>query len=283
MTKSNVAVTIWGIILNIFLFIIKLIAGIISGSLALISDALNSLTDIFSSTAVFIAVKVSNKKADESHPFGHYRAQPLAAFTVAIFVAIFGFEIIKMAIESFFHASTPNITIFTIAVPIITIIIKALMSYYFTKIGNRTNSPAIRASGIDSKNDMYASSIVLLSMIGSFYNIRYVDSIAAIIISFFIFKAGWDLAIENMSYLVGKSPPKEYIDKIKKIVKRIKGIKGINDVRAHYVGSTVHIEIHIEVNKNISTKKSHSLGKKVQFAVENQEDIDKAFIHIDPV
>jgi cation diffusion facilitator family transporter len=283
MHKTNLNATIIGLVMNVFLFVIKLIAGLMSNSLALISDAINSLTDIISSVAIFFAVKISNKEADEGHPFGHYRFQPLAAFVVAIFTGIFGFEILKMGIEGFFSKNILIITWITFLVPIITIISKFFMWIYFNIEYKKSKSPAIKAMAIDARNDVFVGLIVFIAIMGSWLNVLYLDNLTAIIISIFIFKSGYDLATENMDYLLGKSAPKEMLTRIKNIVKNVKGVKGFNDVNAHYVENIIHIEIHIEVDKKISTEKSHSISKNVQRNIESLEGISKAFIHVDPV
>ena len=280
--EKNKKITIYGIILNSILFIAKLIVGLLSNSLAVLSDAFNSLTDIISSIGIFIAVKISHKRADQGHPFGHHRAEPIAGMIVAILAGILGFEILRTAIKNLFEQKVSSIGAAALIVLIITIIVKLFMAYYFTKQGTIRKSPAIKASGIDSRNDVLVTSIAIIGVLGSMYGYLIFDEIAAIIISFFIFYSGYRIGMENIDYLMGKSPSKEYIDKIKSIAIKVKGVNGINDVRAHYVGNFIHIEIHIEVNKNISTQRSHKIGKDVQHAVENLDDVDEAFVHVDP-
>jgi cation diffusion facilitator family transporter len=280
--EKNKKITIYGILLNSILFIAKLIVGLLSNSLAVLSDAFNSLTDIISSISIFIAVKISHKRADQGHPFGHHRAEPIAGIIVAILAGILGFEILRTAIKNLFEQKVGTVGAAALIVLIATIIIKLFMAYYFTKQGTIRKSPAIKASGIDSRNDVLVGTIAILGVIGTLYGFVIFDEIAAIIISFFIFYSGYRIAVENIDYLMGKSPPKEHIDKIKSIAMKVRGVKGINDVRAHYVGNFIHIELHIEVNKNISTQRSHKIGKDVQHAIENVGDVDKAFIHVDP-
>ncbi len=278
--QKNKKITIVGIILNSLLFIAKLIVGLLSNSLAVLSDAFNSLTDILSSIGIFIAVKISNKKADEGHPFGHHRAEPIAGLIVAIFAGIVGFEIFRTAIQNLFYHKQTTIGYSAVIVLVFTIIVKLFMSHYFIKQGK--NSPAIKASGVDSRNDVLISSVALLGVISSLYGLVFFDNIAAVIISLVILYSGYKIGIENIDYLMGKCPPKNDIKKIESMANKIKGVKGLNDVRAHYVGNFIHIEIHIEVDKSIPTQRSHRIGKDVQHAVESLDNVDKAFIHVDP-
>jgi cation diffusion facilitator family transporter len=277
---NNEKITILGIIFNSILFILKLIAGIASRSTAVISDAFNSLTDIVSSIFIHIAVRIGNKKADLDHPFGHDRAEPVAAFISAVFAAVLGIELIRNAIESIYHQKDINLGGFTVSVLIVTIIIKTWM---WLSLKEKKDSPALKAMSIDSRNDIFTSGVALIGLIGAYLGMSYIDSISALIISFFILGTAYRIGIENIDYLMGKSASDELMHKIRMMALGIKGIKGINDLRAHYVGNRVHVEIHVEVNKSITTKKSHDLGKTVQRKIESMPNVCRAFIHIDPV
>ncbi len=281
--QSTERITITAIIINIILFIAKFIVGIISNSISLLSDALNSFIDIFSSIIVHIAVKISGKKADEDHPFGHRRAEPLAALTVAILTAVLGFEIAKTAIFGFFTPRKDTIGLLAIIILLINIAIKAVITVYFTKKAEQQNSPALKATGIDASNDILVSIIALIGVAGTYLGYSPLDNIAALIISGFILYFGYKFAVENIDYLMGKSPPVKFLENIKSSALKITEVKGVNTLRAHYVGNYVHVEIHIEVNKNISTKESHDIGKKVQRHLETIKGIEKAFVHIDPI
>ena len=146
--------TVWNIVGNSALFILKFVAGWMSGSIALISDALNSFTDIISSIAVFVCVRISSKQADEGHPFGHSRAEPVAGLIVAILAGILGFELIRSSFERLLAKPTVNVTSFIVIVPVITIIVKLIMSWYFKRTARAVHSSAIKASSVDSLMDV---------------------------------------------------------------------------------------------------------------------------------
>jgi cation diffusion facilitator family transporter len=276
-------ISIIGVLLNIILFSAKIIIALLSNSLALMSDTFNSLTDIVSYTAIYVAVKVSNKKPDSDHQFGHHRAEPIAGLIVSVFAALLAFQVLNTAITSFSSPRHYAYEYAAIGVLLFTMIVKSLMYLFFTKIGVKHNRPAIKAAGIDSRNDVLVSSIALIGVIGPWIGMPLFDSIAALVISMIIFYSAYKIGIENVDFLMGKSPPQEILDRVKNTVLRIRGVKGINDFRAHYVGNYIHVEIHIEVDKDMKTQRSHNIGKKVQAAVEKHYNIEKAFIHIDPV
>ncbi len=269
--------------INIFLFIIKAVVGVISNSIAVISEALNSLTDILSSIGIKIAVKISGQKPDPKHQFGHNAAQPIAAFMLSVFVFVVGINIIEESVKRLIEPKDIHTIPAVYVVLIITMIIKVVLNRYQVRIGKMFNSPAIRAAAVDSLNDVLASSIALLGVIGAAFNFPVIDSIAGILVAMFIFKTGYEVGRENIDYLMGTSASKMFDDNVRKITMSINGVKGINDLRSHYVGDKFHIEIHIEVDKDCSTTISHDIGKAVRFALEKISEVQKVFVHIDPV
>src|SRR5574337_184442 len=148
MSNKGRKATIIMVVCNVFLFAIKITAGLMSNSLAIISDAVNSFTDIISSVIIFFAVKTSSKQADEGHPFGHHRAEPIAGLIVAIFAGILGFEILHTSVFKLMEAHDHKIGIQTIVVLLVSVGMKLIMSVYFKKVGRKINSPALLASAI---------------------------------------------------------------------------------------------------------------------------------------
>ena len=275
--------TIIMIICNAFLFAIKITAGLMSNSLAVISDAVNSLTDVVSSVIIFIAVKTSSKQADEGHPFGHHRAEPIAGLIVAIFAGILGFEILHTSAFKLMETHEHKIGIHTIAVLLISIGMKFIMAAYFKKVSRKINSPALLASSIDSRNDVYISATALIGVGCGFYGYPQMDDIAAILISFWIIYSGYKIGVQNIDYLMGKQPDSVVMEKIKGRAVSVSGVIGIHDVRAHYVGNYIHVEIHISLDQNLTMTQAHDIGENVQKEVEAIEGIHKAFVHIDPI
>lgn len=272
------------LLINIFLFIIKAAAGIISNSIAVISDAINSLTDIVSSAAIMFSVKVSLKQPDKDHQFGHNAAQPIAVFLIALFTAIVGINLIQASIGRILHPDEfHKINALVYIILIITIVVKLLMTKYQSRVGKTYRSPGLQASAVDSLNDVLSSSISIAGLIGIQVGLPYFDGIAGIIISLFILKSGYEIAKQNIDYLMGKAADDQIILEIANRALQVQGVIGLNDLKSHYVGNKFHIEIHIEVDKEMTTENSHDVGKQVQKAIESIEEIQKAFVHIDPV
>ncbi|MBN1156180.1 cation transporter [Candidatus Woesearchaeota archaeon] len=275
-------ITMLSLLGNIFLFIIKLAAGIMSNSLAILSDAFNSFTDIISYASIYLAVRAGKKKPDKGHPFGHSRAEPIAGLIMAVLIVILGFEILKEAGTSLIRPREESIGIIAISVLLITIVVKVFMSSCLKREGEKAKSPAMIAGAVDSRNDVIISSTALIGVLGTKYGIHYFDTVAAILIAVWILRSGILIGKENTDYLMGKSPDEKTINKIKKLASSVKGVRNVHDVRAQYIGNKIQAEVHIRVDKNLPMEKAHALGKKVQGKIEAMKCVNRAFIHIDP-
>lgn len=281
--KRNVQITIIGIAFNTFLFFIKLFGGILSNSLALLSDSFNSLTDIITALAIFFAVRISTKKADYDHPFGHHRAEPIAGLIVAILAAILGFEVIKNAFQGFFVPRALNINLLIFIIVIVSIVSKLYLYLLFKIEGKKSKSPALLASSIDYRNDILVSFSVLVGNLFGYIGYAIFDNIVALIIGGFIVYSGFKIGVENVDFLMGKVPGEEIIQRLKQKALTIEGVRELNDVKAHYLGNFIHAEIHIEVDKKLKTEESHKIAKNVQNLLQKEEIVDYVFVHVDPV
>ena len=176
-----------------------------------------------------------------------------------------------------------KIGIYAITVLLVSVGMKLLMSIYFKRFSHKINSPALLASSIDSRNDVYISTTALVGVICGLYGYPQMDDIAAILISFWIIYSGYKIGVQNIDYLMGRQPDSSIMEEIKKKACAVFGVIGIHDVRAHYVGNYIHVEIHISLDQDLTMIQAHDIGKNVQKEVEAVEGIHKTFVHIDPV
>ena len=279
--KENFKVSLIGLIGNLFLFIIKLIIGILSNSIALLSDAFHSLSDTIASIAVLVSVHVSAQKPDHNHHFGHGRAQPLAGLIFAIFAAVIGFETILLSIKKFFVYEAVTLHYYAMLVIIISMIIKFFLYIYFKNHAH--GNPAIKASAIDSRNDILLNLIVLIAIITSYFKIPYIDQAVGLVIGILIIKSGINIGMENIGFLMGEAPDKRTMEKLHNKLKKIKlpKVKGYRNLKAHYIGPFLHIALDIIVDKNMTTKSSHNLGEKVEDELEKFNFVEQVFVHVD--
>ena len=270
-----------GFLLNIVLFAVKLAAGLLSGSLAVLSDAFNSFLDIISYFFVFLSVRTAQQAPDKEHPFGHRRFAPMSAFIVAVLSGILAFEILKTASENLlFDGPAPAITAFTFGAIIFSMLVKAGMYVYLTARSRETHSSSLEAAAIDSRNDALASTVVLIGIAAAYLGLPLFDDLSAIVIAFVIGWSGYKIAKKNFDYMVGASPGPKKIAEIKKAAKSVKGVLEVETVRAHYVGDRIHAEIEILVSCKNKPVKTHAISEEVQKKVEAVELVSRAFIHI---
>ncbi len=270
-----------GLIANIFLFIIKTYFGLLSGSLALLSDAVNSFTDILASIGIYLAVKEGEKKRDIDHPFGHYAAEPISAFVVSILAAILSFEIFRSAVESLLYQKPLNISIFTVAVVLLTIIIKFSLYLYFKNVNKKSPGQSVEAYMMDSMNDVITAIVVLIGVVGAYFGYEILDDVVAIAISIYILRNALHLGKKNIYFLMGGSPSNHIIEDIKKAVLKNKKVKQVQ-VNAHYFGDTLHVDLVINVDKKLTIVKAHEIAEEVKKDLESFEIISYIQVHVEP-
>ncbi len=276
--------TIFGLLANIFLCIIKATAAFMTGSVAILSDTINSFLDILSSLATHFSVRLSKREADKKYPFGYKRAEPIAALLIAIVASIVAFEIFKTSIIQLVTGVKHEVfvSIIPVVIMFIAIFVKIIMSNYTRIVGEKNDSPALIASSMDFRNDILASIVALLALIGSSINLYYIDNIASIIVAGFIFYSGYSIGIKNLDYLMGKSPDNDTLFEIKRRTLRMSGVKNISDVKAHYVGNYIHVELTVIVHKHLTLAQGYAIQKDVKRVIEEISHIDKAFVNIEP-
>jgi cation diffusion facilitator family transporter len=272
-----------GIAGNVVLFVAKILVGLSFNSIAIISDSFNSLTDIVASTIVLISVRSSHRGPDATHPFGHARAQPLAGLVVAILTGIVGFEIITQSFGRLFGGQRMEPGILPLILLAAVLVVKLAMHIVARVTAERTRSTALMASATDHRNDVLISAAVIIGVGASNLGFPIFDPLAAIAVGAWIIWAGFRIGRDNMKYLMGAAPPSELVQRIMETAKATEGVLGLNDVFAHYVGTSVEIEVHIDVDKTLTIEEAAAIGEKVQQAIENMVEVSRAFIHIDPL
>ncbi|MBD3163762.1 cation diffusion facilitator family transporter [Candidatus Woesearchaeota archaeon] len=274
--------TLLGITGNVLLFAGKLIVGLAYNSIAIISDALNSFTDIIASFIVHHSVAVSYKRPDKEHQFGHKRAQPVAALIVAIFMGILGFEVIAASARRLISAEDVRQGIIPVYLLLLVMGIKLFLYLYTKKVCSKSESTALKAELIDHRNDILISFAVLVGFIFSGFGYAAFDPAAAAIVGIYIIKSGYDIGRDNIKFLMGEAPADDMFRRIQKKAESVDGVIGINDLHAHYVGTKIEAEVHIYLDKKMDVKKSHDIGKNVKKKIEKMNEVDKVFVHIDP-
>ena len=261
--------TIAGIAGNIFLLIIKFIVGFLSKSQALIADAANSAGDIFASLMSYIGGKISRAPSDDSHNFGHGKAEYIFSLFISLSMIFNPKEI-----------SVPNLAII---VCIITITIKLILFVYTRFLSKRTDSILIKALKQDHRNDCIVTTFTLISIILSMFGIYWFDGIVGIGISILICITGIKLFIDSYDVLMDSSMDDETKQKILDIVKNYSSIQKINHLTSKPVGYKYLISISIYVDGNMSTFDSHQIADKLEKELNSLDFVYLSIIHVNPI
>ena len=275
--------TIAGIAGNIFLLIIKFIVGFLSKSQALIADAANSAGDIFASLMSYIGGKISRAPSDDSHNFGHGKAEYIFSLFISLSMIFVALKLIYDSVISVFNPKEISIPNLAIIVCIITITIKLILFVYTRFLSKRTDSILIKALKQDHRNDCIVTTFTLISIILSMFGIYWFDGIVGIGISVLICITGIKLFIDSYNVLMDSSMDDETKQKILDIVKNYPSIQKINHLTSKPVGYKYLISISIYVDGNMSTFDSHQIADKLEKELNSLDSVYLSIIHVNPI
>lgn len=275
--------SIVGILLNIMLFAGKMIAGTLTGSVAITADAFNNLSDAGSSFITLVGFVFAGKKADTDHPFGHGRIEYLSGFFVSMIILMMAFELLKSSVKKIIHPESITPSAVTIVILIVSVVVKLYMAFYNKKVGKKISSEAMLATGTDSLSDAVATTVVLASMLFMELTGKNIDGYCGVFVAMFIFYAGFNAAKETMSPLLGVAPDKEFVEEIKEIVMSHEIVSGIHDMVVHDYGPGRRmVSLHAEVPGNRNIYEIHDTIDRIEEKIKECLDCE-AVIHMDPV
>ena len=281
MNKAGERATIFSLIFNVGLFGLKLWAGIVSNSVALIADAWHTLSDSISSIAVYIGLRVSAQPADKKHPYGHGRAEIISAVVVGVLLAVIGFNFL---LESFMRLKghvDANYGTIAVVVTIVSVLVKQSMAQYSMIIGKRTNSKALVADGWHHRSDAI-SSVVILAGIFLGRKIWWVDGVLGILVSFMLFYATYVILRDAVSLLIGEDISPSVKKKIKKLSREIADYDmHPHHFHAHQYGSHTELTFHINLPPDMTLKEAHDIATRYEKEVQKKYGMETT-IHIEP-
>lgn len=286
--NENIAVkvSLVSIIGNIFLSLIKLIAGIAANSSAMVSDAVHSASDVFSSIIVIIGVKMSAKKSDKEHPYGHERMECVAAIILAVVLLVTGLFIVNNTIETLKSDNPTDIKIPGIAAlwtAIISIITKECMFQYTRHYAKIINSGAVMADAWHHRSDAMSSIGALIGIAGARMGVLILEPVASLVICAFILKAAYDIFVDAIDKMIDHSCDDEKEKLIRDCVMLQEGVNGIDLLQTRIFGSKIYVDIEICVDGNKSLREAHMTAEKVHTEIERQfPDVKHIMVHVNP-
>lgn len=273
-----------GIISNLILFAIKLLIGIFSFSISIISDAINNLTDMASSFVNLFGFKLAGKPADKEHPYGHERIEYISGLIVSFIILIIAGILGYNSVMKIINGGETDFSILTFIILGASILMKLLQGLCYYGIGKAINSVSLKASFQDSIGDVISTSAVLIAAIIEFMlpNVK-LDGYMGVAVSLFIVVMGIKMVIETSNPLIGTTPDKEFIDIIINDVLAYEGVLGVHDIIAHSYGPTkIFLSVHVEVDANVNVLDSHDLIDNIENEIKEKHHVF-IVIHMDPI
>ena len=281
--KYGVLCGLVGIIFNVLLALGKFVAGLLSGSVAIMADAANNLSDAGSSLIVLFGFKLAGQKPDLDHPFGHGRVEYISGLLVSVFIIYMAVELLKSSVDAIIHPGEVAFEPVILVILLVSILVKFYMFCYNRKFGKRIHSEAMLATSMDSLSDMGATAVVLVSMLVSHYTNLQIDGICGVLVALLIFYAGFNSAKETINPLLGQPPKPEFVDRIEEIVNAEEEIIGIHDLIVHNYGpGRMMISLHAEVPADGDILALHDMIDNVEHRLKDELHC-AAVIHMDPV
>ena len=261
--KRIIRTSIIGIIANIFLVIGKALIGFIAHSVAIISDAINNLSDSLSSIITIIGTKLAGKKPDKKHPYGHGRVEYLVSLIIGLIVLAAGVMAIYESVKALIEKPEVDYSWVSITVISLALVVKVFIGLYFVKVGKAVNSEPLKASGKDALFDALLSLATLVGIITSFFGVN-LEGYIGIVIGCFILRTAFEILRKGVSLIIGERASKEDIEDIKEIVCSFPEVKGAYDLIINNYGEGKMIaSVHIEVDDTLTAIQIHHLSRNI--------------------
>ncbi|MGN0476518.1 MAG: cation diffusion facilitator family transporter [Ruminococcus sp.] len=271
---------------NVVLAVFKLLAGIIAASSAMVSDAIHSFSDVFSTIIVIIGVKISSRESDSSHRYGHERMECMASMGLAavLFATSIGIGysgLTKIISSDYSGLATPGLLALIAA--IVSIVVKELMYHYTMHAAKKINSSSLKADAWHHRSDALSSVASLIGIGGAMMGLKILDPIVSIIICLVIVKAAFDILKESIDKLVDKSCDEETIKKMEETVLNIDGVLDLDDIKTRLFSNKIFVDIEICADGNLTLWDAHDIAENVHDKIEEDfKDVKHCMVHVNP-
>jgi len=270
------------IVINLVLFLLKLVAGIMIRSVALTTDAMHTLFDSITSIVVIVGFKAAERPSDSEHPFGHGRVEPIATLIIAVLLFMTGFEMLKSSIEAIIKPKVTSAGVGILIFVFLALIIKELLARFSKQLGIMIDSKTLMADYLHHRSDVLATALVLAGLVMSNYGLKRIDGVMGVFVSLIIAYSGYRIGREAISPLLGEAPSPEKIKKIRDIALGVKDVQGVHDIICHEYGQIELCSLHVEVSESASPVELHGIAEVVEKDVAGEIN-GRVVVHVDPV
>lgn len=272
-----------GLIVNFMLFLIEIIIGLVTNSIAVMADAFHNLADVTSSIITLVSFKLSNKPSDKEHPFGHGRIEYISAMVVSFMIIFVGIEFVKSSFDRVLHPSSVKFSIISFIIICVAIPLKMWLGLFNKFLGKCIKSSTLKAAGADALNDVVILAGVILSLLVSKFVHSSIDGYVGLVVAAFIIWSGVSLVKETLNPLLGQAPDPELVTEIEKSALKYKYITGTHDLIVHNYGpGRIFASMHAEVPCNVSITKLHEVIDIAEKEISKHLNIELV-MHMDPI
>ncbi|MBT2656036.1 cation transporter [Bacillus sp. ISL-18] len=274
-----------GAIISIIAYIclssIKLMVGYLANSEALKADGLNNATDIIASIAVLIGLKLSQRPADDDHPYGHWKAETIASMVASFIMVVVGIQVTYEAISSIFHGRNESPDLISAWTGIFCAVVMYFVFRYNKKLANEINSPSVMAAAKDNLSDAWVSVGIFIGILGTQFGLPWLDPLTAIIVGLLICKTGWEI-FREASHNLTDGFDEKVIELYKETIDNCYGVKGVKDIKARNYGNNVVVDIVILVNSNLDVREAHDIATDVEMKLIEVHHVYDVHVHVEP-
>ncbi|MGN0424248.1 MAG: cation diffusion facilitator family transporter [Acetatifactor sp.] len=274
------------IIINLALSLFKLIAGIVAHSGAMVSDAVHSASDVFSTFIVMIGVAISGKESDKEHPYGHERLECVASLLLAMVLALTGLGIGKTGVEKIMGGEAAGLAVpglLALIAAVSSVAVKEWMYWYTRAAAKKINSGALMADAWHHRSDALSSIGAFIGILGSRMGYPILDPIASLVICLFILKAAYDIFRDALAKMVDKACPEEVVDRMREIILAQEGVEGIDDIKTRLFGAKMYVDVEISVDGDKTLRAAHEIANRVHDAIEAAfPEVKHCMVHENP-
>jgi len=274
-------VTLVGSAVNILLTVVKMIAGFMAGSSAMVADAFHSLSDLVTDAMVYISINIASKEADEDHPYGHGRAETIAAAAVGAALALVGLLLLVDLGKKLLHGQVSVPQWPALAAAVLSIVSKEALYQWTVIVGRRYDNQAIIANAWHHRSDAISSIAALLGIGGAMMGFPLLDPLAAVVVVFMITKVGMEITKNALGDLMDASLSPEKLDELGQEITRTQGVISFHELRTRKLGGDLFVDVHIEVQPDISVSEAHNIAETVRHNLKKRLGAADALVHID--
>lgn len=273
-------VAISGMIGNIFLLVIKLIAGFTFQSNAMIADGLNSAGDVFSSVMTYIGNHISSKPSDHDHPYGHGKAEYIFSMIISFSLLLVSFGIIRSSVDAFHNENNIIFDVVLVIVALITIVIKTILYFYAKHIGKKHNSLLAMANASDHRNDVLIGFLTLSSILTGYFDLYFIDAIAGIIIALFIAFSAFEIFSSAYNVLMDTTLDEDIKKELFKEILTVHGVDHVDEITSKPIGLKFLLIVKVSVDGSMTIIEGHRISAEVKHTLMCHRSIDDVIVHL---